>query len=134
MTYGAQLWWKPGWKRQKWALKELEQAQRRAAIWITGAFKTTPTGALNMMAGLIPVEHQINKYMQRAALRTRTLHSSHPVRAALPDCWLADPEGIQPLYQLGKRNNPAQVSPLKFIHEAASECTEQFDADRKSVV
>lgn len=71
MTYGAQLWWHPQWKGMKWAAHELQKAQSRAARWITGCFRTTPIGALEMMAALLPIRIQINKFMQRAALRVR---------------------------------------------------------------
>jgi len=36
-------------------LKELSKIQRRAALWITGAFHTSPTEGVKAIAGLIPI-------------------------------------------------------------------------------
>ena len=85
MTYGAHLWWHPKWKGQKWIIKELLSTQYRAARWITGAFRTTPVGALEIAAGLMPIKNSINQLMHKAAYRVHTLHRGHPIRAHLPD-------------------------------------------------
>ena len=36
-------------------LQNLTSMQRRAATWITGAFRTSPTGGVQALAGLIPI-------------------------------------------------------------------------------
>jgi len=58
--YGIRLWNYDG-ARVKGTMKELTKIQRRAAIWILGAFKTSPTGAVESLAGLIPIHLQIRK-------------------------------------------------------------------------
>jgi len=40
-TYGYRLWYFKG-ARVKGLIKSMEQMQRRAALWITGAFRTSP--------------------------------------------------------------------------------------------
>ncbi|GJE98412.1 hypothetical protein PsYK624_146420 [Phanerochaete sordida] len=80
MLYGAQLWWTPTWAGRKWAANLLQKAQSRAARWISGCFRTTPVGAMDMAAGLIPVRPQIDQYMKRAAIRLTALPAVHPIR------------------------------------------------------
>jgi hypothetical protein len=55
MSYCAQLWWCPNWRGNKEAANLLQRIQNQAARWISGAFRTTPVGTLNALAGLIPV-------------------------------------------------------------------------------
>ena len=87
LLYGAQLWWHPQWKGRKGIGRMLQRAQGRAARWITGCFRTTPLGSMDLLAGLIPVQIQVDRYMTRAGLRARTLHDGHPTRALLPAAW-----------------------------------------------
>ena len=84
MTYGAQLWWNPQWKGINWIKKELSKVQSRGARWITGAFKTTPVGALEIAAGLMPIHLAMNKLMHRAALRIKTLPNTHAIKWNMP--------------------------------------------------
>lgn len=124
MTYGAQLWWHPSWKGKIWAAKALQQAQNRAARWITGCFRTTPIGAMEMAAGLIPIRHQINRYMQRAALRVRTVHDGHPTRASLPEYWTTSVRNICAPFPLAAGE---QRTPLVHIDWIARQSDEDFD-------
>lgn len=130
LTYGAQLWWHTSWKRRKWILRALGKAQGRAARWITGGFRTTPTGALEMAAGLLPIRYQIDKYMKRACLRVRTLHKGHPTRAHLPTpAWSTDQATNitpppMPLREL-MRNNAE--TPMTHVAVWGTASNEQFD-------
>lgn len=83
MCYGAQLWYHPKWKGKKYVADELQKAQSRAARWITGAFKTTPIGALDMMAGLLPIKAQVDRFMHKSFLHIHTLHREHTLRTYL---------------------------------------------------
>ncbi|RXW11931.1 hypothetical protein EST38_g13925 [Candolleomyces aberdarensis] len=56
-TYGHRLWYYEGAK-VKGALKSLKSMQRKAALWITGAFCTSPTGGVESLAGLPPISRQ----------------------------------------------------------------------------
>ena len=55
MTYGCQMWMNPKLKGQKGLVKLLLVVYYNACRWITGAFKTTPLGSLDVLAGLIPI-------------------------------------------------------------------------------
>ena len=64
-TYGIRLWFFKG-TRYKGTLKDLTRMQRCAAICILGAFKTSPTGAVETLAGLTPIHLHIRKLVQRS--------------------------------------------------------------------
>jgi len=53
--------------------------QRKAALWITAAFRTSPTGGTEALAGLIPVHLHLRKLADRANLRIATLSDTHPI-------------------------------------------------------
>ena len=59
--------------------------QRHAAIWILGAFKTSPTGAVKMLAGLTPIHLHIWKLVQRSHSRYSTLVDQHANRMVVDD-------------------------------------------------
>ncbi|KAF5377289.1 hypothetical protein D9615_006460 [Tricholomella constricta] len=56
----------------------LAQMQRKAALWILGAFRTSPGGGVETLAGLPPVHLHIKKLVDRSFARTRTLLNTHP--------------------------------------------------------
>jgi len=58
-------------------LKILGKMQRRAAIWILGAFKTSPSYGIEALAGLIPINLHLQKLGSRFQLRAYKLPSSH---------------------------------------------------------
>jgi ribonuclease HI len=60
-------------------VKKLASIQRRAAIMITGAMKTTATDILEVMANLLPFNLLIDKHRQRAATHLATLPATHPL-------------------------------------------------------
>ena len=64
-TYGYQLWFFDG-ARCKKALLSLKTMQRKAAIWITGAFSTSPIGGVESLAGLIPIHLHLQKMAGQA--------------------------------------------------------------------
>ena len=71
VSYAALIWW-PRIKKNV-CMKELTQLQRTACIGITGAFRTTPTAALEVTIGLTPLPLWIEgearaSYSESAAL------------------------------------------------------------------
>ena len=81
-TYGFRLWFFKG-ARNKGAMNHLRSMQRKAAVWITGAFRTSPGGGVEALAGLIPIHLHIAKLAKRALYRVATLTASHPTRELL---------------------------------------------------
>ncbi|KAJ3570523.1 hypothetical protein NP233_g4348 [Leucocoprinus birnbaumii] len=57
--------------------------QRRAALWIIGAFRTCPTGRCEALAGLIPIHLHLRKLASRATYQVTTLSRTHPVQSLM---------------------------------------------------
>ncbi|PPQ93990.1 hypothetical protein CVT25_007127 [Psilocybe cyanescens] len=82
ITYGFRLWYFAA-SRCKGALHHLSTMQCSAALWITGAFRTLPTGGVEALAGLPPINLLRRCLSERADYRFATLTPTHPVRAFL---------------------------------------------------
>ncbi|CDO70323.1 hypothetical protein BN946_scf184843.g12 [Trametes cinnabarina] len=82
MTYGVQVWYRS--KGVKTLMKPLLAAEHRALRWITGAFRTTPIGAMQAFAGIMPLQLHCRKLQERYFLRIHTLPRHHPLRASFP--------------------------------------------------
>ncbi|PPQ94597.1 hypothetical protein CVT25_010605 [Psilocybe cyanescens] len=82
VTYGFRLWYFAA-ARCKGALHHLSTMQRNPALWITGAFRTSPTGGVEALAGLPPINLLLRHLSERADYRFATLTPTHPVRAFL---------------------------------------------------
>lgn len=54
LTYGIQLWWKNDANSNKNLIKKLQNVQNVALRWITGCFRTTPIGAMEIIASITP--------------------------------------------------------------------------------
>ena len=49
-------------------MKILNKMQRRAATWILGAFKTSPTEGIEAIVGLIPIKFHLQKIAKRSLI------------------------------------------------------------------
>jgi len=49
-------------------MKILGKMQRRAAIWILGAFKTSPTEDIEIIAEIIPIKFYLQKLARRSQI------------------------------------------------------------------
>jgi hypothetical protein len=79
-TYGFKLWYYSG-ARCKGQVAKLAKMQHRAALWITGAFSTSPVGRVGVLAGLIPINLHLQKLMAQSLYRIMTLSPTHPLAA-----------------------------------------------------
>ena len=102
-------------------LNKLASVQRRAAIMITGAMKTTATDITEVMANLMPFPLLVDKYRHRAAVRLAMLppmHALHkPIKNAASKLVKRHPT---PLHDLMHRYNiqPQNIETIKAIrHE-----------------
>jgi len=66
-------------------MKILGKMQRRAAIWILGAFKTLPTEGLEAIVGLIPIKLHLQKLASRSQLCSATLPENHIIKTLMDD-------------------------------------------------
>jgi len=57
--------------------------QHKAALWILGAFRTSPTGGIEALAGLIPIHLYLKKLAKRLCLRAATLPSQYALLSLL---------------------------------------------------
>jgi len=58
-------------------MKILEKMQRHAAIWILGAFKTSPLYSVEAIVGLIPIKLHLQKLGGRSQLCMNKLSPNH---------------------------------------------------------
>ena len=66
-------------------MKALNKMQRRAAIWILGAFKTSPLEGIEALAGLIPVKSHLQKIAKRSQICPFKLLKNHILNNLLND-------------------------------------------------
>lgn len=71
ITYGAIAWWHK--TNEKTTANKLEAIQRMAELAITGAMRTTPTAAMNMLLGLPPLSITIEAVATLSAHRLACL-------------------------------------------------------------
>jgi hypothetical protein len=74
--YGSRLWLYEG-AAIKEPLNSLCKMQRCACLWITGAFKTSPIGAAETLAGVPPIHLHVKKLVEQSHVRTCALQASH---------------------------------------------------------
>ena len=74
--YGFQLWYYNN-APLAYPLKQLGKIQRRVAIWILGAFKTSLLFRVEAIAGLIPINLHLKKLSRRSQLWAHSLLSNH---------------------------------------------------------
>ena len=61
----------------------LAAMQCKAALWILGAFRTSPTGGIEALVGLIPIQLHLKKLVKWFCLRTATLSLQHVLMSLL---------------------------------------------------
>ena len=66
-------------------MKILDKMQRRAAIWILGAFKTLPLEGIKAIAGIIPIRFHLQKITRRSQIRPFKLPTNHISRELIDD-------------------------------------------------
>jgi hypothetical protein len=75
-TYGSRLWLYEG-AAMKGPLDSVQKMQRCTCLWITGAFKTSPMGAAETLAGMPPIHLHVKKLVEWSHICTCTLQASH---------------------------------------------------------
>jgi len=66
-------------------MKVLNKMQRRAAIWILGAFKTSPLEGIKALAGIIPIRFYLHKIAKRSQICPFKLPDNHILKNLLDD-------------------------------------------------
>jgi len=94
-TYSFRLWYFSG-APTKAQISLLATMQRKAALWILGAFRTSPTGGIEALAGLIPIHLHLKKLAKRSCLRAAMLPSQHTLLSLF--LVLATPRVLIPIH------------------------------------
>ena len=66
-------------------MKILNKMQRRATIWILGAFKTSPLEGIEAIAGIIPIKFHLQKIAKRSQIHPFKLPANHILRNILDE-------------------------------------------------
>ena len=66
-------------------MKILNKIQRKAAIWILGAFKMSPSEGIEAIAGIIPIKFHLQKLAERSLIRPFKLLANHIIRDLMDD-------------------------------------------------
>jgi len=66
-------------------MKILNKMQRRAAIWILGAFKTLPLEGIEVITGIIPIKFHLQKIAKRSQICPFKLPTNHILRNLLDE-------------------------------------------------
>jgi len=82
--YGFQLWFYNK-TPLSYHMKILNKMQRRAAIWILGAFKTLPSEGIKAIVGIIPIKFHLQKLTERSLIRPFKLLANHIIRDLMDD-------------------------------------------------
>jgi len=66
-------------------MKILNKMQRRAAIWILGAFKTSLSEGIKAIAEIIPIKFHLQKLAERSLIHSFKLLANHIIRDLMDD-------------------------------------------------
>jgi hypothetical protein len=74
--YGSRLWLYEG-AAMKGPLDSLCKMQRHACLWITGAFKTSPVGAAETLAGMPKIHLHVKNLVEQSHICNHMLQATH---------------------------------------------------------
>jgi hypothetical protein len=100
ISFASLIWW-PGCQMVS-AKKRLRKVQRLACLGVTGAIRTTPTGAMEALTGLLPLDLLIQGEARLAAHRLWSLGCwsyLHPSQGH--SCILTRLQKSDPIFNMG---------------------------------
>ncbi|KAJ1299298.1 hypothetical protein OPQ81_005351 [Rhizoctonia solani] len=115
LTYGSTLWYHG--RRQQSLTGPLEKAQNIGLRWLLGAFKTTPTYALQHLSAIPPIHIHLHRLNTNAAAKLCTLPKKAKVARRLPTSW----DTHNPTLPIIPQNRPiALMSPISKLANMSS--------------
>ncbi|KAJ1307109.1 hypothetical protein OPQ81_001227 [Rhizoctonia solani] len=115
LTYGSILW--SHGHRQQSLTRPLEKAQNVGLRWLLGAFKTTPTYALQHLSAIPPIHIHLRRLNTNTAAKLRTLPKKAEVARRLPVGWDTHDPSLPTIPQ----NRPlALTSPISKLANMSS--------------
>ena len=125
--YGFQLWFFKGALTVK-NIMELKKMQQRAALWITGAFHTSPSEEVEAIAGLIPINLHLRKLNGQHHLRYTTTPPSHVINSLLDKHQNKNQNQHKfALANLTQKQKTKLKSPIKDVSKRLNEIKDKFD-------
>jgi ribonuclease HI len=103
LSYASTIWW----KGSKSHAQTLSVVQNKALRLITGAFKTTPTRAMEIEASIPPIGLHLDYLNSNFATRLRKLPPNHPIVLRLP-IGIRPPEEADPHLPFPLPHKPAR--------------------------
>jgi len=102
--------------------------QRKAALWITGAFRTSPSDSIEAIAGLIPITFHMRKLNGKHQLRYSSIPSTHAINSLLDSQHVKN----HPLHKtatskLTDKQRSNLKSPIKDINKYLNSVRECFN-------
>ena len=82
LLYGLPLWYAEWGKGVIKHVKHMNHIQNYAIQWITGAFRTSPIGGLNIIVGIPPLKVTCNLRISRLTARISSLPDGHMLKEA----------------------------------------------------
>ena len=84
MLYSFQLWFYNK-ATLSYYMKILGKMQRRATIWILGAFRTSLSESIEAIARIIPIKFHLHKLAKRSQIQSLILPTNHLIRSLIND-------------------------------------------------
>jgi ribonuclease HI len=78
--FGAEVWW----KEQKTHIEKLQSLQNLAMRKILGAFRSSPSAAMEVELSILPPKIRLNQQCRKFAIRVISMPATHPVRQRTP--------------------------------------------------
>ena len=110
MLYASTAWW----NGQKTQTNIIEKVQNKGLRYITGAFRTTPTYAMQIEAAIPPIALTLDYIVERKANAAQHFSARHPVTHRLPAQHrsnnIQESDGLlfpEPHKQIGAHTSPA---------------------------
>ena len=121
--YGFQLWFYNK-APLSYHFKILNKMQRRAVIWILGAFKTSPLEGIEALAGLIPIKFHLQKIARRSLICSFKLPTNHILKNLEND----DPPQIKAIssHNIGSLSNRQRTLTKGHIIDSNIKSHEMF--------
>jgi len=107
---------------------QLKRMQHRAALWITGAFRTSPSKRVEAIASLIPINLHLKKLNGHHHLRYVTIHPSHAINSLLNKHQSRSQDQHKfALVNLTNKQKLKLKSTIKDISKRLNEIKDEFD-------
>jgi len=109
-------------------INELKRMQRKAALWITGTFRTSPSDSIKAIAGLIPITLHMRKLNGRHHLRYGSIPSTHAINLLLDSQHAKNhPPHKTTISKLTDKQQFNLKSPIKDVNECLNGVRECFN-------